>query len=75
MEHARKTGFVSAGDVREINSSLPQPEFKTILREAVRGGDLTSCEVMVRVKDGWISPGGAKAPIPITPPMPSDVKK
>jgi hypothetical protein len=30
---------------------------------------------MVRVKDGWISPGGAKAPIPITPLTPNDVKK
>lgn len=73
---ARKLGYVSVESVQQINSSLPQPEFKTILREAVKGGyGITGCEEMVRVKDGWVSPGGAKAPIPITPRTPSDVKK
>lgn len=76
----RKSGwiseFVSAEDVKKINSSLTQPEYRSILREPLKGGDgITSCEEMVRVKDGWVSPGGATAPIPITPRIPSDVKK
>ncbi|MBU1691402.1 MAG: hypothetical protein KJ958_12385 [Gammaproteobacteria bacterium] len=69
-------GFVSAEKIKELNSDYRQLEFKTILRESVKGGyGITSCEEMVRVKDGWISPGGAKAPIPLMPRLPSDVKK
>lgn len=68
-------GIVSAEKIKELNSDVRQPEYKTILREAVKGGGITSCEEMVRVKDGWISPGGAKAPIPITPHPSSDAKK
>jgi len=68
--------IVTAELVKKLNGELEQPEFKTILRESVKeGGGIVSCEEMVRVKDGWVSPGGAKAPIPITPRTPSDVKK
>jgi len=67
-------GLVSSEKIKELNHHTRQPEYKTILRESVKGGGITSCEEMVRVKDGWISPGGAKAPIPITPRTPSDVK-
>ncbi len=67
-------GLVSSGKIKELNHHTRQPEYKTILRESVKGGGITSCEEMVRVKDGWISPSGAKAPIPITPRTPSDVK-
>ena len=67
--------MVTAELVSELNGELEQPEYKTILRKAVKDGGITSCEEMVRVKDGWVSPGGAKAPIPITPGTPSDVKK
>lgn len=68
--------FVTAAMVQRANSDLSQSEFKNILREVVkRGQGVTSCEEMIRVKDGWVSPGGAKAPIPITPHTPSDVKK
>lgn len=70
---ASKTGFVPAGSVQGINSSLTQPEYKTILREAVKGW--AGCPELVRVEGGWVSPGGAKAPIPITPRNPSDAKK
>lgn len=62
--------FVKAEVVQKINSSLTQPEYKTILREPVKlGVDSSSvnCEEMVRIKDGWVSPGGAKAPVFITP--------
>ncbi len=41
---ASKLGHVSAEDVRQINSSLTQPEYKTILRELVKNGlGVTSC--------------------------------
>jgi hypothetical protein len=67
---------VSAEQIKQRNAHTEIPEFKTILREPVKGGyGIASCEEMVRVKDGWVSPGGAKAPIPLTPRPPSDAKK
>jgi len=47
--------FVSAEIIRQINSSLTQPEYKTILREAyptAAGG----CEELIRYKGYWIMP-------------------
>lgn len=55
-------GMVSAEKVKELNSSLTQEEYKTIVREQIQTAGL-GCPVMVRVKDGWVSPGGAIAPI------------
>lgn len=78
VENLVGLGFVSSEKIKELNHHTIISEFKTILREPVKQGSLGSavnCEVMVRVKDGWISPGGAKAPIPITPRTPSDIKK
>ncbi|MFH1818743.1 MAG: hypothetical protein ABIK08_01230 [Pseudomonadota bacterium] len=66
---------VTAKLVSELNGELEQPEYRAILREPVKGGGITSCEEMVRVKDGWVSPGGARAPTPVTPSASSDVKK
>ncbi|MEQ6343029.1 MAG: hypothetical protein M3A44_15620 [Gammaproteobacteria bacterium] len=37
-ERGRKSGSVSSESVKEINSSLTQPEYKTILREPLKGG-------------------------------------
>ena len=54
-ERAIKTGFVSADSVRDINSSLKQLEFKTILRETL------SKERCPQYSSG------SKAPIPIQP--------
>lgn len=51
----RKSGFVSADDVKKINSSLTQPEYKTILREA-----------LAKEKCPQLS-SGPKASNPITP--------
>lgn len=65
--------FATAAMVQHANSDLTQPEYKTILREAVKGW--AGCPELVRVEGGWVSPGGAKAPIPITPRNPSDAKK
>lgn len=66
--------MVTAALVRELNGELEQPEYKTILREPLNPGSM-DCPVMVRIKGGWESPGGSKAPIPITPSTPSNVKK
>jgi hypothetical protein len=50
--------FVTAADIAKLNSSLTQPEYRTILREPVLNGDsITNCEVLVRYKCGWGAPG------------------
>jgi hypothetical protein len=48
--------FVTAEDIRAINSNLTQPEYKTILREALAnaGG---GCPELVYYKGGWVGPG------------------
>ena len=68
---------VTAELVKKLNGELEQPEYKTVLREALKlgGESLVNCEERGRVKDGWISPGGSKAPIPIAPRAPIDVTK
>lgn len=54
---ASKSGHVSAEDVREINSSLTQPEYKTILREALPQARINEmCMEMVRYKGSWVMP-------------------
>lgn len=45
-------GYVSETDVREINSSLRQPEYRGILREAYATA-AGSCAPMVHYKCGW----------------------
>ena len=45
--------FVDAETIKRINASYRQPEYKTILREAVKDGGITSCEVLVHYKCGW----------------------
>lgn len=51
-----KTGFVAAADVRNFNSSLTQPEYKTVLRGPIQKGKIVSsvnCEEMIHYKCGW----------------------
>jgi hypothetical protein len=43
-------GIASAEMVKKMNSSLTQPELKTIVRTQMEG---VGCEKMVRVQDGW----------------------
>ncbi len=43
---------VTAEDIRKINSSLTQPEYRTILRHA-SSGIAGGCSEMVHTKDGW----------------------
>jgi hypothetical protein len=59
-EQAIKTGFVSADNVKKINGSLRQPEFKTIIREALPESALCP---------DWSSPRyrSPKAPLPMKP--------
>jgi hypothetical protein len=45
-------GVVPAENIRQRNSRLPQPEFKTILREAVANVG-SQCGEMIRTNDGW----------------------
>ena len=66
-------GLITAEMVNRINNKGPfsaaypqPPQYKTILREPVKLGTL-DCPVMVRIKGGWESPGGSKAPITIKP--------
>jgi len=56
-------GAISAESVKRLNSSLTQKEYKAIARTPIEIG----CPVLVRIKGGWQSPGGAKAPFPIAP--------
>lgn len=56
-------GFISTAKVQELNSHLELAEHRSILRNPVKGGGVADCEEMIRVKDGWIAPGGAKAPM------------
>ena len=58
-DEAKKTGqrIVSAERIRELYEGYRQPEYKTILREAVKGGDgITSCLELVLYKGKWIMP-------------------
>jgi len=51
---ASKSGYVSAEGVRSINGSLPQPEYRSILREALPEKRVKEmCEPMVHYKCGW----------------------
>ncbi|MDD2721959.1 MAG: hypothetical protein PHH47_11695 [Gallionella sp.] len=53
--HVEKLGtkFVTAETVQEINSSLRQPEYKTILREEIENAGGERCSEMIRANDGW----------------------
>ena len=50
--------FISAETIKQLVDGYKQPEYKTILREVVKGGlGITSCEVLVQYKCGWGAPG------------------
>lgn len=54
---ARKSGYVSAEGILEINRSLPQPEYKAIVREAVPKERINEmCMEMVPYKGSWVMP-------------------
>ncbi|WP_324779519.1 hypothetical protein [Thiobacillus sedimenti] len=51
-EKSAKDGVVPAAVIREENEGYRQPEFKTIVREAVKGAE-AGCTEMIKVNDGW----------------------
>lgn len=54
---ASKLGHVSAEGVQQFNSSLTQPEYKTILREALPQAYINEmCLEMVPYKGSWVMP-------------------
>jgi len=66
MEKLGKS-FVNAQMIQQINNSgrIKQSEHLTILREPMKKaefGSSLSCPELVRIKGGWASPGGSKAP-------------
>ena len=68
----KKSGqpVISAEAIKTLYARNTLPEHKTILRAPIKPGtylSLVSCKEMNRVKDGWISPGGAKAPTSAIP--------
>lgn len=59
--------FVNAEMIQKINNSgrIKQSEHLSILREPMKKTDFgssLSCPELVRIKGGWASPGGSKAP-------------
>ena len=56
-EVARQS-LIHSDTVKQINSSLTQPQYKTIIREALEPGSLgVSCEELVYYKGAWVGPG------------------
>lgn len=54
-----KEGLVPAETIKRRNNELVQPEYKTILREAVKvknGNSITDCEELIKYKGYWIMP-------------------
>ncbi len=64
--------LLSVATIKEENRLL-EPYLRQIMREPLKTGSL-DCSVMVRIKGGWASPGGAKSPIPIKPAVSNDAK-
>lgn len=54
-----KQAVVSVAAIKTLNSRLTQPEYKTILRETIKGKNgisITDCEELIRYKGYWIMP-------------------
>lgn len=57
---AEKVGksLISAAVIKQLNDELTQPEYKTILREALPQAYINEmCMEMVRYKGAWVGPG------------------
>jgi hypothetical protein len=58
IEETGKAGFVSASIITRLNSSLKQPENKSIMRESLSGERVKEmCQEMVYYKGVWVGPG------------------
>ena len=65
--------LLTAETIKQHNERNIAPQYKTIMKERMQNAGV-DCPEMIRVKDGWVSPSGAKAPIPLTPPNSPEVK-
>lgn len=60
VENLVSLGLASSEKIKNLNSHIKQPEYKTILREPVRVGSYgtsVNCEEMVFYKGAWVGPG------------------
>ncbi|MDO8703635.1 MAG: hypothetical protein Q7J84_01675 [Sulfuricaulis sp.] len=64
-------GFVSVENIKKLNRDSGD---RTIIRTEVKTAT-TACEKLIYSDGKWTSPGGFKAPHPITTPDPTDTKK
>lgn len=48
---------ISADAIKARNAELRQPENQSLVRGPVKGGGVTSCEVIIQYKCGWGAPG------------------
>lgn len=66
-----RDGFVSVENIKKLNrDSMTHAIVRTELKTAT-----TACEKLIFSNGNWSSPGGFKAPHPITAPDPTDTKK
>lgn len=72
-EAEQKTGFVTVSGIKELNR-YSQEENRIIFRNQIKTA-VTACEELIFSNGNWSSPGGFKAPHPITAPNPTDAKK
>jgi len=54
---AKQQGYVSANDVAKLNSSLPQPQYRAIVREAMKNAGDSCGEMVYDGKGGWVGVG------------------
>ena len=64
-------GLLSVEMIKQANDGFSRSEYRTILREPIAN---TGMGCLVKTKRGWESPGGSKAPFPISPPVSSGDK-
>jgi hypothetical protein len=50
-----RKGVVPTKDIQERNSRLTQPEFRSIVRDPIKGGMTSGCMEEIRTGDGWMS--------------------
>lgn len=77
VEAKVRSGSISANDVLRLNSSHKQDELRVILRMPTKHVGV-DCGPMVLVEGTiaqWVSPGGAKAPMPTVAPVPIEEKE
>lgn len=73
VEVNRKFGYVPAEKVKVLNRELTE-EYRTIFRSEIKTA-YTVCEKLIFSNGKWTSPGGFKAPHPLTAPNTTDIKK